>query len=307
MNVRAIVNHLLPVLFLAAGLGSCKEDKLEGVEDISGLGGDTWSEGPLDLWLRDSLTTPFNIAMKYKWDQFEFSNIGATLVPAKEEQIIPLGRTIRKSWVEPYVAEAGLKFFNKYSPKVFILSGSVQYLSNGAYVLGQAEGGRKIVIFDVNNFRFKGLSGYVASRDSSKVKEFAHTLHHEFGHTLHQNIFYPVEFKTVCQGLYQGENWININDTAARQDGFITPYASSGFDDDFVETVSIMLIEGKAGWETIISSIPPGFSVNGTSQADARAKLRRKEALVVNYFKTAWGIDFYSLQKKTRAALVPLL
>jgi substrate import-associated zinc metallohydrolase lipoprotein len=305
--MKITYRYLLPILALTFFISSCKEDKLDDVADIAGLGGDVVAPTAIDQYIMDSLTTPYNIQMIYRWDQFEFGDVTKTLVPPKEEKVIPLSRVVKSAWIEPYVKQKDQTFFNMYSPKTFILSGSVQYLSNGGVVLGQAEGGRKIVLFDVNNFKIRGTADYVAATDSNKVKEFVHTLQHEFGHILHQNILYPVEFKTVCQGLYQGENWINISDTEARQDGFITAYSSSGFDDDFVETIAMMLIEGKSGWDRIINSIPAGFSVNGTSQADAQAKLRRKEAIVVSYYKTAWGIDFYELQKKTRAALVPLL
>ena len=306
MNTRISFNYIFSLLILAVSISSCKEEKLEDVENVSGLGGETWAPSAIDKWISDSLTTPFNISMKYKWDQYEFSDIAATLVPADEKQVIPLSQVVRNSWINPYVEQAGTVFFNKYSPKIFILSGSAQFVY-GAKLLGQAEGGRKIVLLEVNNFRIKGTPGYVAARDSANVKQFIHTLQHEFGHILHQNILYPVEFKTVSQGLYQGQNWLNVSDPEARRDGFITSYASSGFDDDWVETISAMLVEGKAGWENIIKSIPAGNSINGTSQADAQAMLRRKEALVVNYYKTAWGIDFYSLQRKSRAALVKIL
>jgi len=296
--------YILSLLILSAGLSSCGEDDV----DISKIPQITVPiEGSIDLWLRDSLLTPYNIRMQYKWDQFEFGDVTKTLVPPKEEQILPVTRATINTWIKPYIDQAGKTFFNKYSPKTFVMSGSVQYLSDGSILLGQAEGGRKIVLFDVNNFRVRGMAGYEAARDSNNVKRSTHTLQHEFGHILHQTKFYPVEFKTVCQGLYQGENWINVSDAEARRDGFITSYASSAFDEDFVETIAMMLVEGKSGWDKMINDIPAGFSTNGTSQADARAKLRRKESIVVNYYKTAWDIDFYALQKKTRAALIPLL
>ena len=306
MKIKINFTYLILLVVSTAFIGSCKEDKLQDVENVSGLGGETWVQGPIDKYIMDSLTTPFNIAMRYKWDPYEFSDITATLVPAKEEQIIPISRTIRRAWINPFVAQAGAVFFNKYSPKIFVLSGSAQFQYESK-ILGSAEGGRKIVLMEVNELRIKGMPNYVSARDSNNVKEFIRTIHHEYGHILHQNIMYPVEFKTVGQGLYQGQNWFNISETEARQDGFITQYASSGFDDDWVETICYLLIEGKAGWERIINSIPAGTSINGTSRADAQAKLRRKEALVVNYFKTAWGIDFYSLQIKTRAAVVSLI
>lgn len=306
MKIKITFSYLILLLVLSTFISSCKEDKLQDVENISGLGGETWVNGPIDKYILDSLTTPFNISMKYKWDQYEFGDITATLVPVKEEQVIPLSQVIRRSWINPYVAQAGQIFFNKYSPKIFVLSGSAEYVYE-AKKLGEAEGGRKIVMLDVNNFRARGMTGYVAARDSNLVKEFIRTIQHEFGHILHQNILYPVEFKTVGKGLYQGQNWLNLTQTEARQDGFISQYASSGFDDDWVETISYMLTEGKGGWDKIINSIPVGNSINGTSQATAQAILRRKEALVVNYYKTAWGIDFYSLQKRTRAAVLTLI
>ena len=306
MKLKITFNYLFLLLVLSVFTSSCKEDKLQDVENISGLGGETWAQSTIDKYISDSLTTPFNIAMKYKWDQYEFSDVTATLVPAKEEQIIPISQAIRRSWINPFVAQAGLVFFNKYSPKIFVLSGSAQFQYESK-ILGSAEGGRKIVLMEVNELRLRGMTNYVAARDSNNVKEFIRTIQHEFGHILHQNILYPVEFKTVGKGLYQGQNWLNISEAEARHDGFISQYASSGFDDDWVETIAYMLIEGKGGWDKIINSIPAGNSINGTSQATAQAILRRKEALVVNYFKTAWGIDFYSLQRRTRAAVVSLI
>jgi substrate import-associated zinc metallohydrolase lipoprotein len=307
MNIKSISFHYIIAMGLLMGISSCGEEKLGAVEEISGLGGDQVAPTAVDKWILDSLTTPYNISVTYRWDQFQFSDITKTLVPPKEELVIPFSQTVRRAWITPYVAQAGLVFFNKYSPKFFVLSGSVQYLDNGSVVLGQAEGGRKIVVLDINRFKIRGMTGYVAATDSLNVKENIHTLQHEFGHILHQNILYPVEFKTVCSGLFQGANWINVTDKEARRDGFVSAYASSGYDDDFVETIAFLLVEGKDGYTRMVNAIPDGLSANGTTKADAQTKLRRKEALVVNYYKTAWGIDFYSLQTKCRAALLKLI
>jgi hypothetical protein len=78
-------------------------------------------------------------------------------------------------------------------------------------------------------------------------------------------------------------------------------------DEDFVEMIAMMLIEGKAGFDTIVNSIPAGTSINGITRADAIAKLRKKEAMVVAYYKDVWGIDFYSLQLRVRAAVEGLI
>ena len=60
----------------------------------------------------------------------------------------------------PYVEEAGKVFYNKYSPKFFILSGSNEYNSEGSITLGTAEGGRKVILYGVNLFKIKGMEGY---------------------------------------------------------------------------------------------------------------------------------------------------
>lgn len=300
-------NLILKVLFavtLISGFSSCKEEGIGDIKEYPELNVDNWVPGPVDQWILDSLTTPFNISAKYKWDQFEFGNVTKTLVPPEESQVVPLLSTIRKAWTAPYVQEAGLIFYNKYSPKFFILSGSNEYNVDGSVVLGTAEGGRKVILYGVNLFKIKGMEGYDPGRDSSFVKDwFLHTIHHEFGHILHQNIMYPVEYKSITKGLYQGGNWINWSDEDARRDGFITAYSSVDFNEDFVEMIAMMLTEGKAGFDNIVNSIPEGTSPQGTTKAEAQAFLRQKEAIVVSYYKNAWNIDFYSLQKRTRTAM----
>ncbi|MBC9932631.1 zinc-binding metallopeptidase [Chitinophaga qingshengii] len=285
-------------------LSCSKKDDLGKVDDIPGLGGDTWVKGPLDRWLFDTLTVPYNIAVKYKWDQFEFE-LNKVLVPPREEKVIPVMSAIKKVWMNTYIAEAGELFFRRYCPKFFILSGSASWNENGTITLGTAEGGRKVVLYLLNDFVTKDMPGYKAS-DSAIVKQMFHVIEHEFGHILHQTVMYPVEFKRICAGLYTA-NWNNIDDISAYQDGFVTPYAMSGYDDDFVEMISTMLVEGKVGFDKIVNSIPPGYSINGTPQAEAKAKLRRKEAMVVSYFQTVWHIDFYSLQTRTRREINKLL
>ena len=212
---------------------------------------------------------------------------------------------IKKVWMNTYVAEAGTLFFKKYCPKYFILSGSASWNENGTITLGTAEGGRKVVLYLLNDFLTKDMPGYKPS-DSAIVKQMFHVIEHEFGHILHQTTLYPVEFKRICAGLYTG-NWNNISDEDAHRDGFVTPYAMSAFDEDFVEMISTMLVEGRTGFDMIVNSIPEGISINGVSKAVAQARLRKKESIVVSYFQVVWHIDFYSLQSRTRKEIVQLL
>jgi substrate import-associated zinc metallohydrolase lipoprotein len=288
----------LPLLSLVILLSCKKEDALT-VDDIPGLGGDTWAKTPVDQWLYDTLTVPYNIATKYKWDQFELE-LNKTIVPPKEEKIIPVMRAVKKVWIEPYVAQGGELFFKKYAPKFFVLAGSANWNLDGSITLGTAEGGRKVVLYLLNDFRNKTMPGYVPA-DSVIPKQMFHVIHHEFGHILDQNIRRPVEFDAITKGFYTAD-WINTNDAEARKDGFVTAYALSSPFEDFVEMISIMLIEGRTGFDNIVNSIS-GTSTRGTTASQAKARLREKETLVVNYFRQAWNIDFYTLQTRVRTAI----
>lgn len=302
-----LVNNIQKLLFFSfmlLSLASCKKESLDNINDIPGLGGDTWATTPIDTWITDSLTDPFNIAVKYKWDQFELS-LNKTLVPPMESKIIPALSAVKKVWMDTYIAETDSLFMKRYVPKFFALCGSASWNTDGTITLGTAEGGRKVVLYVLNDFRTKGMAGYVPS-DSFNIKQMFHTIEHEFAHILHQTIMYPKEFKSISVGFYTS-NWNNVTDENARKDGFITAYAESSPDEDFVEMVAMMLIEGRAGFETILNSIPAGTSTNNTTQAQAISRLRQKEAFVVNYFKETWRIDFYSLQSRVRAQVVGLI
>ena len=305
LRVTRYCKRILLVISCTCVLIACKkEDDLNNVDEIPGLGGDNWVKGPIDHWIYDNLTKSYNIAVKYKWDQFELE-LNKTLVPPKEEKIIPVMEAVKKVWIDTYVAEAGELFIRKYCPKFFVLAGSASYNTDGTITLGTAEGGRKVVLYVLNNFRTKTMPGYQPS-DSNNIKMMFQTIEHEFGHILHQNIMYTQDFKRITTGLYTA-NWTNVSNAVARRDGFVTAYAMSAPDEDFVEMIAMMLVEGKTGFDKIVNSIPAGTSVNGTTQADAKSRLRQKEAIVVTYFKDVWDVDFYILQTRTRGAVESLI
>lgn len=299
------IKILLVLLSVVCFAACTKDDDLSDLQDIPGLGGDTWQKTALDKWLYDSLVVPYNIEAKYKWDQFEF-DLNKTLVPPMEWMVQPALESIKKVWIDTYIEEAGAAFFKRNSPKFLILCGSASWnVDNGTITLGTAEGGRKVVIYAINDFRIKGMPNYQPS-DSATLKQIFHVIEHEFGHILHQTILYPPAFKSISAGRYSG-NWNNISEAEAHKNGFISAYAMSGIDDDFVEMISLMLTDGRAGFERLVASIPEGTSSTGVTKAQAVSALRQKEAMVVAYFRTAWNIDFYSLQAKKRKAVEALI
>jgi substrate import-associated zinc metallohydrolase lipoprotein len=273
--------HLIILVLLALPvLISCtsEDDDL----DVSFLDVDTAERTAIDLWLHDNYTGPYNIAVDYKWKPYELPS-NKTLVPPKEDKVIPVMEIVRQTWIDPYVLKAGEAFIRQHAPKQFVLVGSASYNNDGTIVLGEAESGRKVTLFVINDFNKQNVPA---------VKQMLHTIHHEFAHILHQTILYPREFKQVTPSGYTA-TWYNTLEGTARSMGFISPYARASSDEDFVEMVSIMLVEGHDGYEAILTA----------TTEEGRALLRKKEAFVVAYFKEAWNIDFYALQAATETAI----
>src|SRR6266576_6208848 len=113
------IKIIIAALSIGIIVTSCKkDDALGSVDNIPGLGGDTWTPGAIDKWIFDTLTVPYNIGVKYKWDQGELqADFNKVLVPPKEEKVIPLMGAIKQAWINPYIAEAGLLFFKTIGPK----------------------------------------------------------------------------------------------------------------------------------------------------------------------------------------------
>ncbi len=277
---------------LLGSFASCKKDELKVVAPVD-LGGETWQKTQLDQWLYDSLTLPYNIRVVYRWLPGELNHLDNNLTPPDESKIIPAMSAIKRVWIDPYNAVLGNdQFIKAYSPKQFILIGSVEYNPNGTVLLGQAEGGNSIAFFDINqNFD---------KNEFTSIRRMIQTSHHEFAHILHQNILYPPEFRGVSSNLgltgYTG-TWFNVSEEEARENGYITNYSMATADEDFVEMIANMLMEGKPRFEEIVASVNP----------TAAQALRSKEQFVVNYFKEVWGIDFYALQTRVQNALNALV
>lgn len=288
MNIK--INILIALFFPLVIISCRKKEDLNVIPPVD-LGGGTTVPTAIDIWLRDSLTTPYNIAVKYRWDPWEL-NLDKTLTPPDESKIITAMSAIKRVWIDPYNQETGSDLFmKKYSPKQFKLVGSVEYNYNGTVLLGQAEGGNNIAFFDINqNFDKDPVSS---------IKRMIQTSHHEFAHILHQTVLYPQEFRGIsAQNGKAGytSTWYNVDAQDALNNGYITPYSMASADEDFVEMVANMLMEGRTRFNELVS----------TADEVAQQILKRKEQFVVEYFQNVWSIDFYSLQTRVQAALYNL-
>lgn len=287
------LNQLSCLLLVLLVAGSCKKDELGEVKNIPGLGGDVWVKTEIDNFIYDSLTIPFNIDVKYKWNQFTVDQINKNVVPPKEEVVIPFLRSsVLNVWARPYIAETDSLFIKQFAPKYFVLAGSAAYNNDGSATLGVAGGGRQITVFQVNYFRPNSMPGHVPS-DNVIQRESYHTIHHEFAHIFDQVRKRPDAFNNVTASKYSAD-WINISNEDAREKGCISAYASSQAGEDWAEMIAFLLVEGEAGFAQMVNDI---------ASPTAQDALWQKRQIIINYMRDVWAIDFVSLQTRVRNAI----
>jgi substrate import-associated zinc metallohydrolase lipoprotein len=274
-----IIYIILTFVFISFFI-SCEEGKLGNsiIEIPSEIENDP-SASKTDIYIYENFIAPYNVNVKYKWDYTE-SDLSKNLVPPREEFVIPFLNVVSRAWMDPYTEidkkSNGLFAFPHYVPKMLFLIGSSGYNKDGTVTQGTAEGGKKIVLYEVNKYDPKNISG---------LQRYFHVLHHEFGHIFHQTREFSPEFQNISAGLYTS-TWYLTTDAAANQLGFITNYAMSEYHEDFVEMVAMMLTRSKAEWDALLR----GFPQSGKAQVLA------KESHVISYFKDKWNIDIFELQ-----------
>lgn len=262
------------ILFISCN----KEAALE--VDMTQYNSDNPVPSELDDWIMSTLTNVYNIDVIYRYNR-NLTDVSKDIAPPKLDRIKPVMEAVLNLYLKPYGELAGEAFIKKYAPKQYVLYGSVAYNSNGSVTLGTADGGRKVILYDVNNFKTGDVEG------SSGVRRKLRTIHHEFTHILNQNVIIPPEFQEITKADYDSD-WTNSANTEemAKELGFVSRYARSQYTEDFAEMTAHLLIHGQIWFDNYVFTAPE----------DAQEKLRKKEEQVVQYFKTAFNIDFRELQ-----------
>ena len=271
---------IIGISFLLVLISGCRkeEDLTAQVDKMDFIGDQFAINGPIDEWLYDNFTKPYNIRVQYKWDRSEL-NQNRTITPIDEEKVISLAEYILKYYLQPYEAEAGEYFIKRYPAKQYIFVGSADYESNGTVKLGSADKGRKVVLYRLNE---------INEDNWSEVERMLKTVHHEFAHILDQNRRVTTEFGQINKADYIEDLWPNRTDQQALDLGFITRYAGSQPSEDFAEMVAVLLLYGQEFFDSQVA----------LASTTGRDKIRQKEEMVVEYFSSQWSIDFRSLQRR---------
>jgi substrate import-associated zinc metallohydrolase lipoprotein len=237
----------------------------------------------LDNWIMDNFTKPYNIEIIYRWNYTE-SDLSRFLTPAREENVDGFIKILNRIWTSPYVAIAGIDFVNSTCPKQVLLVGSSAYNSNGTVTLGTAEAGRKVVLYEVDEFD---------RTDGDRLRRYMKTVHHEYTHIQnHLRIFDP-DYELITVENYRSD-WNNVALQTAYNNGFISQYAQASPSEDFAEMVGIMLTNSAASWAALL---------NMPATEEGKTALKAKEAAVIKYYKEVWGFDIVELQAELDRAI----
>ncbi len=172
-------------------LGACNNnDEIDTANSIFST--EPLERNAFDYWLLDNYTYPYNIDFMYRMKDIE-SDHKYNLVPADYDKAVALSKIIKHVWMDAYVELAGMDFLRVYVPKTFHLIGSPAYESSGNMVLGTAEGGKKITLYNVNDLNIKKIN-------IEKLNEYYfETMHHEFAHILHQKRNFDPSFNRISE------------------------------------------------------------------------------------------------------------
>ncbi|MCT4217339.1 hypothetical protein J2O08_13550 [Elizabethkingia anophelis] len=277
------------LLLLFVIIGSCRQDndKLGNSILVDQL---PYTPNATDVWLKTNFEIPFNIAALYRWEP-QYVDYNRYLFPPKVTSIKPAMEIVKTLWVDTYSKIGGNDFLKKLAPREIILIGGVNKNKEGIVTLGIAEGGVRFTLFQTDNLVDK-ITDKNTSSDSKKslIRNFIHTVQHEYIHILNQNKAYDEKalqaiVKEGGLGQYKTD-WYSDSDASAREKGFITAYAQYNIGEDFAEMASFMLQYSKSEYDAIVDNI---------KEAKAKALIRAKEKLVVDYYKDKFDINFYEL------------
>lgn len=276
------MKYILYTLLIALtyGLGACNnEEDIDKTHSIFSI--EEVARSNFDKWILNNYTDPYNVELKYRLEDNE-SDMSHVLVPAEFTKSVVLAKIVKHVWIEAYDEITGTpNFLRQFIPKTIHFIGSPAYEDNGTIVLGTAEGGMKITLYNVNDINPEEI-------DMNLLNEYYFkTMHHEFAHILHQTKNYDPAFDRVTENGYIGSDWYMIRNADALKLGFVTPYAMSESREDFVENISVYITNTESYWNNML--------MNAGEQG--RAIIQQKFEIAYSYMEQTWGINLDDLRE----------
>ena len=253
-----------------------------------------FSEEPLDQYIQENFLDKYGVAVRYKFvDRYVEQNKRVT--PPKLSVVQPMLDFLTEYWIEPFTDVAnGTRFFKSHVPAEIVLIGSTMYNADGTVTLGTADAGARITLTEVN---------FVDESNRDWVFRQLGTIYHEFAHIVHQRYNLPPNWQQISpEGYTSLGSWYNLTDDEALERGFVSPYGTSTFNEDFAEVVAFLLFRPDF-YTRFLEDEPDCATVDCAARNEGRARLRRKYNAILEHYKQNTGVDLLQVRAIIQAKL----
>jgi substrate import-associated zinc metallohydrolase lipoprotein len=128
------------------------------------------------------------------------------------------------------------------------------------------------------------------------------TIYHEFAHIMHQRYNLPPGWETISpQGYTSAGSWYNLSDEEALERGFVSPYGTSSFNEDFAEVAAYILFDPN--FYTTYLTDEVCTSADCLERNKGRAMLREKYEAILAHYKQYTGVDLLLVREKVQEKL----
>jgi substrate import-associated zinc metallohydrolase lipoprotein len=271
-------------------LTSCETDEIKSESVITA---DSYVKNNFDKWLEVNYVNPYNIDFKYRYEEIE-SDYNYYTVPANMDNAIVMAHILKYLCMETYDEVAGIEFTRANFPKMFYLIGEWEYRNNGSYILGTAEGGKKILLAGINylDYVLGGKWGEKENVAENLNHYYIKTIHHEFTHILNQTRDFPTSFQEVTGSSYVNDSQFSEPyNSAYLKRGFISAYAQTEPKEDFAEMMSEYVTHTPEWWEAQLKAADTMWDEDPDQTLTGRVLIEQKLDIVRAYMSETWNID----------------
>jgi substrate import-associated zinc metallohydrolase lipoprotein len=245
------------------------------------------STDELDIYIQEHFVEPYNMAIRYNYVD-RYVDQSKRVTPADRENVIPMLTFLQDFWIDPFRSVPnGNTFFKRYVPSEVVFIGSTIYNADGTEILGTADAGARITLSRVN---------FIDTDDQAWVFLQLGTIYHEFAHVMHQNFKLPPNYQTISpDGYTSSGSWFVLTDEEALERGFVSPYATSSFNEDFAETVAFILYYPDF-YERYYTEEENCTTAACVARNEGRALIRQKYNAILAHYKQYTGVDLLAIR-----------
>lgn len=279
MKNRLNILLFFAMSFVATGFVSCSDDDFDpSIFDIKDYPLDrTQYSFPLDTFLKVNFLEPYNVKYIYRMEDIG-SDMTKNLTPAAYEKSVQLAVLSKYLWYDVYEMYGTPLFLKANSPRIIHVIGSKNLNpSQGTEVLGVAEGGLKITLYNANDLNPANID--------HMNEYFFKTMHHEFGHILDQTHLRPTAFNLISRAQYDASTWTNLPDSMAAGRGFVSPYAGSAAGEDWVEVLANYITRDTLSWAALMRAAAFEWEEVDMTLSDYNKRAMGANLDTVGYFR----------------------